>query len=43
MRPWLLRPAVETFFSSSERSGLVRVTSSKVETDMPRRPGEVGL
>src|SRR5215469_10420182 len=42
MRPWLLRPAFEFFFSMSERSGCERVISSNVETDMPRRPGDVG-
>src|SRR5258707_7985442 len=42
MRPWLLRPAFEIFFSTSERSGFERVISSKVETDIPRRPGDVG-
>src|SRR5690242_19118478 len=40
--PWLLRP--ECFFKGtiSERSGFVFVISSNVDTDMPRRPGEVG-
>ena len=43
MRPLLLRPPL--FFSGSVRlfSGSVFVISSKVETDMKRRPGEVGL
>ena len=43
MRPYLLRPPL--FFSGSSRlfSGSVFVISSKVETDMNRRPGEVGL
>src|SRR5579871_4509159 len=43
IRPLLLRPAVFFSGSVSERSGRVLVTSSKVATDMPRRPGEVGL
>src|SRR5438552_5940148 len=43
MRPLLLRPAVFLSGSVSARSGLDLVTSSKVDTDMPRRPGEVGL
>jgi hypothetical protein len=42
MRPWLLRPAFEICFLMSERSGFERVISSNVETDMPRRPGDVG-
>ena len=43
IRPLLLRPPF--FFSGSVRlrSGVVFVTSSKVETDMKRRPGLVGL
>src|SRR5947207_5361728 len=43
MRPLLLRPAVFLSGSVSAFSGLVLVTSSKVDTDIPRRPGEVGL
>src|SRR5579864_4649373 len=43
MRPLLLRPAVFFSGSVSARSGRVLVTSSKVDTDIPRRPGEVGL
>ena len=43
MRPLLLRPAVFLSGSVSARSGLVLVISSKVDTDMPRRPAEVGL
>src|SRR5713226_4481093 len=43
IRPLLLRPAVFLSGSVRARSGLVLVTSSKVDTDMPRRPGEVGL
>jgi hypothetical protein len=38
-----LRPAFDVFFSMSERPGFDRVISSNVETDMPRRPGDVGL
>src|SRR4051794_1985431 len=43
MRPFTLRPPL--FFSGSTRlfSGSVFVISSKVETDMKRRPGLVGL
>ena len=43
MRPWTFRPAF--FVSGSVRlfSGSDFVTSSKVETDMNRRPGLVGL
>src|SRR5438105_99983 len=43
MRPLLLRPAVFLSGSVSAFSGFVLVISSKVDTDMPRRPGEVGL
>src|ERR687886_2900633 len=43
MRPLLLRPAVFLSGSVSAFSGLFLVISSKVDTDMPRRPGEVGL
>src|SRR3954463_1556679 len=43
IRPLLLRPAVLRSGSVSAFSGLVLVISSKVDTDMPRRPGEVGL
>src|SRR5919204_6935652 len=43
IRPLLLRPAVFFSGSVSARSGLVLVISSKVDTDIPRRPGEVGL
>jgi hypothetical protein len=43
MRPLLLRPADFLSGSVSAFSGLVLVISSKVDTDMPRRPGEVGL
>src|SRR5215210_794660 len=43
-RPRLLRPPDLLSGSRSERSGfLPLVSSSNVETDMPRRPGEVGL
>ncbi len=43
MRPVLFRPPF--FVSGSVRlfSGRVFVTSSKLETDMKRRPGLVGL
>src|SRR5690242_7445946 len=43
MRPWLLRPPVELSLRTSDFSGRERVISSKVETDIPRRPGDVGL
>src|SRR5579884_890229 len=43
IRPWLLRPACFLSLTVSDFSGLVLVISSKVETDMPRRPGDVGL
>src|SRR4051794_19828060 len=43
IRPLLLRPAVFFIGSVSAFSGLVLVISSKVGTDIPRRPGEVGL
>src|SRR5262252_10236889 len=43
MRPLLLRPAVFFIGSVSARSGRVLVISSNVDTDIPRRPGEVGL
>src|SRR5216683_8287997 len=43
IRPLLLRPAVLRSGSVRARSGLVLVISSKVDTDMPRRPGDVGL
>ena len=43
MRPLLLRPPDFFSGSSSDRSGFLPfVISSNVETDMPRRPGEVG-
>src|SRR5690242_17217233 len=42
-RPWLLRPACFCNGSTRLFSGLLRVISSKVETDIPRRPGDVGL
>ena len=43
IRPWLLRPAF--FVQRRQRlfSGLSVVISSNVDTDMFRRPGEVGL
>src|SRR5438309_1399769 len=43
IRPLLLRPAVFLSGSVSAFSGRVLVISSKVDTDIPRRPGEVGL
>jgi len=43
MRPLLLRPPFLVTGSSRLFSGFVFVTSSNVETDMKRRPGEVGL
>src|SRR5215212_1556642 len=43
MRPLLLRPPLLCNGSSSDRSGfLPGVSSSNVETLIPRRPGEVG-
>src|SRR5216684_2517502 len=41
--PWLLRPACFCNLTTRDFSGFVFVISSKVETDMPRRPGDVGL
>src|SRR5919109_1257338 len=41
--PWLLRPECFCSGSISFFSGVVLVISSNVETDMPRRPGVVGL
>ena len=43
MRPLLLRPPFFVTGSSRLFSGFVFVISSNVETDMKRRPGEVGL
>src|SRR5438270_9490283 len=43
MWPWLLRPARFGSGRSRDFSGLDFVISEKVETDMARRPGEVGL
>src|ERR1700736_1575979 len=43
MLPVLLRPLCFLRCSTRERSGLPRVTSSNVLTDMKRRPGLVGL
>jgi len=43
MRPWTLRPALLRPFLTSDFSGVPRVTSSKVDTLAPRRPGVVGL
>src|SRR3954454_6313838 len=42
-RPLLLRPHFFVTGSSKLFSGFVFVTSSKVDTDMKRRPGLVGL
>src|SRR5258708_19675623 len=41
--PWLLRPACFCNFTTRDFSGFVFLISSKVDTDMPRRPGDVGL
>src|SRR5438270_11957240 len=43
MRPWLLRPACVGSDSTRLFSGLSVVISSKLEIDMNRRPGLVGL
>src|SRR5438132_7044426 len=43
MRPLLFRPPFLVTGSSRLFSGFVFVTSSNVDTDMKRRPGEVGL
>src|SRR5712691_995318 len=43
MRPALLRPPFFVSFSVNAFSGLGLVISSKVETVMKRRPGDVGL
>jgi hypothetical protein len=43
MRPLLLRPPFLVSFSVSAFSGVDFVISSNVETDMKRRPGDVGL
>ncbi len=43
MLPVLLRPLCFLRCSVSERSGVPLVTSSKLLTDMKRRPGLVGL
>ena len=43
MRPLTLRPPVFFIGSVSDFSGSVFVISSNVETDMKRRPGDVGL
>src|SRR5450759_4764942 len=43
MRPLLLRPPVLCSGESSDFSGVDVVTSAKSETDMNRRPGDVGL
>jgi len=43
MRPFTLRPPVLCIGASSVRSGSAVVSSSKSDTVMKRRPGEVGL
>src|SRR5512134_1783735 len=43
MAPWLFRPPVACFFSTSRRSGFFGVRSSFVRTVIARTPGEVGL
>src|SRR5688500_15192175 len=40
--PWLLRPPVRFFGSSSDFSGVPRVTSSKPETERKRVPAVMG-
>src|SRR5690242_12269310 len=40
--PWLLRPACLLSLTTSDFSGRVLVISSNVDTDIPRRPGDVG-
>src|SRR5579883_3449516 len=42
-RPWLLRPDFDLSGRSKGLYGLLVVMSSNAATDMPRRPGEVGL
>src|SRR5919201_5636708 len=43
MRPWLLRPDFDLRGRRSGLCGSVVVMSSNATTDMPRRPGDVGL
>src|SRR5690625_461113 len=43
MRPWLLRPPVLEIGRSRDFSGVERVISSNMETELWRRPGVVGL
>src|SRR4029453_8972842 len=43
LRPCTLRPPVEDFLATSDRSGRSRVTSEKSATVWNRRPGLVGL
>src|ERR1700712_2839500 len=43
IRPRLLRPPVFGLGTSSDFSGVDRVSSTKSATDEPRRPGVVGL
>src|SRR3954466_5039001 len=39
IRPWTLRPALLRPLATSDFSGLLRVSSSKLDTLAPRRPG----
>src|SRR5437660_4310897 len=43
MRPWLFRPAFDLRGRRSGLYGFFVVMSSNATTDMPRRPGDVGL
>ena len=43
IRPLLLRPPVLGLGTTSDFSGVDRVTSAKSATEEPRRPGVVGL
>src|SRR4029453_4275774 len=43
MRPWTLRPPFLGLGASSAFSGVCLVTSAKSATELPRRPGVVGL
>src|SRR3712207_3879257 len=43
IRPLLLRPPVFGLGTTSDFSGVGRVSSTKPATDAPRRPGVVGL
>ena len=42
MWPWLLRPPVRLIGSSSDFSGVLRVISSKPETERKRVPAVIG-